>query len=239
MYSNSNTPSMQDKAFELWFQNGMHTIRNLLVEGVFASFQQLAERFHLPNSHLFRYLQVRDFYRKRYQDFPHAPADTPIDTILRAPTAMKGFISSLYNAILSLCSPSDQTLVTIWSQDLNVDLSGLWESILSHVHSSSIYARHGVIQCLYIAYIGPSLDCPVFIATLTHCVINVDNIMVLLFICFGHVHLYMHTGFLYSRLFLMYFKKPWNHVRSCPYSVFYQIPLNYRNPNLIFLLFSV
>ena len=116
----------QDKAFELWFQNGIHTVRNLFVEGVFASFHQLAERFHLPNSHLFRYLQVRDFYRKRYQNFPHTPADTPIDTILRAPTAMKGLISSLYNTILSFRSPSDQTLLTIWSQDLNVDLSDLW-----------------------------------------------------------------------------------------------------------------
>ena len=119
-------PSTQDKAFELWFQNGIRAVRNLIVVGVFASFQQLAERFHLPNSHLFRYLQVRDFYRKRYQNFPHTPADTPIDTILRAPTAMKGLISSLYNTILSFRSPSDQTLLTIWSQDLNVDLSDLW-----------------------------------------------------------------------------------------------------------------
>ena len=107
----------------------------------------LKVRFHLPNSHLFRYLQERDFYKKRYQDFPHTPADTPIDTIFKASMAMKGLISTLYDATLSLCSPSDQTLVTIWSQDLKVDLSHLWESILLRVHSSSVCARHGVIQC--------------------------------------------------------------------------------------------
>ncbi len=55
-------PSMQDNAFELWFQSGIRTVRNLFVDGVFTSFQQLAEKFHLPNSHLFRYLQVRDLY---------------------------------------------------------------------------------------------------------------------------------------------------------------------------------
>ena len=233
-------PSLQDKAFELWFQNGIRTVRNVFVEGVFASFQQLAWRCRLPNTHLFRYLQVRDFYRHRYQDFPHTPADTPIDTILKAPTAMKGLISTLYNTILSLCSPSDQTLETTWSQDLNVDLSGLWESILLRVHSSSVCARHGLFNAsFYIAYIGPSPDCPVFIATSTHCVINVDNIMVLLFICVGHVHPYIYTGFLYSPLSLMYFKKLWSHVHSWPYLVSCQIPLNYQNPNLIFLLFSV
>ena len=73
-------PSTQDKAFELWFQNGIHTVRNLFVVGVFASFQQLAERFHLPNCHLFRYLQVRDCYRKRYQNFPHSQADSIFST---------------------------------------------------------------------------------------------------------------------------------------------------------------
>ena len=30
--------SIQDKAFDLWFQNGICTARNLFVEGVFASF---------------------------------------------------------------------------------------------------------------------------------------------------------------------------------------------------------
>lgn len=63
-------PSMQDKTFELWFRNDMRTVQNLLVESVLASFQQLAERFHIPNFYLFRYLQLRAFYRKMYQDFP-------------------------------------------------------------------------------------------------------------------------------------------------------------------------
>ncbi len=83
-------PSMQDNAFELWFQIGVCTVRNLFVDGVFASFQQLAEKFHLPISHLFRHLQVRDFYRKMYRDFQHTPADAPIDKILKAPMVMKG-----------------------------------------------------------------------------------------------------------------------------------------------------
>ncbi len=92
---------MQDNAFGLWFQSGIRTVRNLFVDGVFASFQQLAEKFHFPNSHLFRYLQVRDICRKMYRDFPHThTADTPIGKILKAPMVMKGLISSLFNSVV-------------------------------------------------------------------------------------------------------------------------------------------
>lgn len=139
--------------------------------------------------------------------------------ILKAPMVMKGLISTLYDATLSLCSPSDQTLVTIWSQDLKVDLSDLWDSILSRVHSSSVCARHGVIQCklLQLHHIYSNID-PLFN--------KYRQIMVPLCTCFGPVHPCTHTGFLYFLISLMYFKRFWSHVHSWPNWVFYQIPLN-------------
>ncbi|XP_028270679.1 uncharacterized protein LOC114441791 [Parambassis ranga] len=140
-------PSLQDGAFMLWCERGICTVRDLFVEGIFATFEQLSDKFELPQSHFFRYLQVRHFYRKTFKDFPHIPADIPTDRIFKLPLMMSGVVSTLYNVLLSLCSPSDETLLALWSQDLGKDLTPLWGTILGRVHSSSICARHGVIQC--------------------------------------------------------------------------------------------
>ena len=114
-----------------------------------------------------------------------------------------------------------------------------WKKFEDPCSSMSIHLLCMPGMGLYIVYIGPSPDYPLSIVTLTHCVINVDNIVVLLFIGFGHVHSCIHTGFLYSPLSLMYFKTLWSHVHSWPYLVSYQISLSYQNPNLILLLFFV
>lgn len=68
----------------------------------------------------------------------------PIDNILKIPFTLKGTISSIY---YSLHSTTNQTLLTLWTQDLGEDVTDLWDSIVECVHSSSICARHGVIQC--------------------------------------------------------------------------------------------
>lgn len=140
-------PSLNDAAFEFWSQRGIVTITDLFVEGGFASFQQLADGFGLPTSHLFQYFQVRDFYSKVFNSFPNIPPDTPFDNMLKISSTLKGTISTIYHLISSLCSTSSQTLETLRAQDLGEDLTDLWGSILECVHSSSICARHGVIQC--------------------------------------------------------------------------------------------
>lgn len=49
-----SVPTLSRYKVELWFQNSIHKVRILFVEGIFASFQQLDEKFHLPYFHLFR-----------------------------------------------------------------------------------------------------------------------------------------------------------------------------------------
>lgn len=100
---------------------------------------------------------------------------------------MKGLISTLYDTALSLCSPSDQTLLTLWSQGLNVDLADSWESYV-YTHPLYVPDMGSFNASFYIVYIGQSPDCLIFIPTSTHCVTNVDRIVADLFICFGHVH---------------------------------------------------
>ena len=142
------TPSINDQAFAAWRDLGVVSVKDLYIEGIFASFDQLVGVFKLQRSHFFRYLQVRDFARNRFPGFPAIPPSTLIDTILNINPYLKGTISELYNTLLTHQSSSSDKLRTIWSEDLNIEIEPeVWQSALKWVHASSICARHGVLQC--------------------------------------------------------------------------------------------
>ena len=63
-------PSLLDSTFSTWPRLGIKTLRELYVDSIFASFQQLIDKFLLPKGHFFRYLQVRNFVRSSFPQFP-------------------------------------------------------------------------------------------------------------------------------------------------------------------------
>lgn len=123
---------------------------------------------HIPKSHFFRYLQIRDFVRKKIVNFPNAPPPSDLDTILRVDPCTKGSISKLVNIIGNLQFSSDN-LHIVWSQDIGTDINKeTWKAVLNRVYSSSLCARHRLIQCKVVhrahwsktrlARINPSID---------------------------------------------------------------------------------
>ncbi|MGL4524740.1 MAG: hypothetical protein ACRCVN_04385 [Spirochaetia bacterium] len=54
-------PSLTDSTFSVWSSKGMVTVRDLYVDGKFATFYQLKEKFDLPSTHFFRYPQLRNY----------------------------------------------------------------------------------------------------------------------------------------------------------------------------------
>ena len=142
------TPSIIDKAFWIWKDLGIVSIKQLYISGIFASFDQLTQTFNLQPTHFFRYLQVRDFVRHNFPGFPALPPPTLIDTVLGVNPNLKGSISILYNTLLKSQTTTSDVLRNAWSAELGEDIGpAAWEHALSWVHSSSICARHGVLQC--------------------------------------------------------------------------------------------
>lgn len=60
---------MIDKMFLAWHDLGIQTLKDLYVDNVFASFEQLVEKFSVPKKYFFRYLQVRNFAKYAFR-FP-------------------------------------------------------------------------------------------------------------------------------------------------------------------------
>lgn len=141
-------PSLTDGTFSLWKSRGLSSVKDLYLAGSFPSFTELSSNFDLPNTHFFRFLQVRDFVRCHFPGFPEVPDLTTVDTVLEVSPSLKGTISKLYNLLLSNFVPASDHLRATWSEDLNMEIDEeMWQSILKRIHSSSICARHQIIQC--------------------------------------------------------------------------------------------
>ena len=140
-------PSLVDGAFSTWSGLGIRTFKDLFVENVFASFQQLSDEYTIPKQHFFRYLQIRSFVHRTFPSFPNLPDDSVLDTFL-APLTFKGAISQIYDDICCLRPESLNSIKACWEGDLGEEITEeVWDEILRRVHGSSICARHGLIQC--------------------------------------------------------------------------------------------
>ena len=140
-------PSTIDCAFHRWSRNGIRTVRDLYESNIFSSFQMLRDKYALPGSDLFRYLQVRHFVQSRFPSFPQAPPKQSWENCLVVSPNQKGSISRLYD-LLSACdtlTPSKAKLS--WEAELGVTLSEeYWDIAIERTYSSSSCARLGLIQ---------------------------------------------------------------------------------------------
>ncbi len=140
-------PSLFDGAFNIWNSKGLVTINQLFIDNNFASFDQLKKQFSLPNSHLFRYLQARSFARKHFSEFPAAPPNGILESILHHYRSIGGALSNIYNIINNKQTPSSRSLKSLWEEDLSITLENeTWNAVLKRIHSSSVSSRHKLIQ---------------------------------------------------------------------------------------------
>ena len=142
------SPSCTDSAFRVWSNSGLVTFDDLYEDGIFSSFASLSVKFNLPNSHLFRFFQIRHLIQKQFPHFPNRPPESAIDIFLTLDPNQKRLISVLYDQIGSLSPDPMVPLKELWEGDLNSNISdNQWSDILDLVHTSSICARHGLLQC--------------------------------------------------------------------------------------------
>lgn len=141
-------PSFDNNTFADWDGMGLNSFMDLFIDDLFPTFEQLKVKFNLPNSHFFKYLQVRNFVKYNNINFPRVPAQVPIDSIFLNNPAAKGGVSALYNKLSQITGSNTlQYLRQAWEDELGTNISeDQWEQALACTHSASICARHGLIQ---------------------------------------------------------------------------------------------
>lgn len=106
------------------------------------SFSELSKKCHLPNSHLFGFLQIRHFIQNQNPKFPSGPLEYLVDSLLALDPEQKCLISSIYSLNNSTIDTPVSSPKDSWEQELGTTLPNEF-----YVHSSSICARHSLLQC--------------------------------------------------------------------------------------------
>ena len=140
-------PSTIDDSFTIWAIHGLRTLKDMYVEGVFASFQQVKTAFQIHDCHFFRYLQLRSFVSTSYSHFPSRPPDSLLETILDMNANSKGLIGKIYSSINSYNLEPLTRVKRKWEEELEIVISeDVWKSVINNIYLSSICLRHRVIQ---------------------------------------------------------------------------------------------
>ena len=73
---------LSDLAFRAWHGNGIRLVKDLYVNKVFASFEQLSKKYTLPPFPFILHLQIRHFVQRGFHPFPERPPGTTLDSLL-------------------------------------------------------------------------------------------------------------------------------------------------------------
>lgn len=139
-------PSMQDVSFKSLSHKGIKCFKDLFVNNVFASFWSIGITFRSYQVRFFSIL-ARHYVKSPVPDFPTMPSENPLDRFLSSNIITKGSIAIIYNLMINLASSSLDNIKRAWEEDLDRPLSeDTWNCVLKQVHSSSICARHSLIQ---------------------------------------------------------------------------------------------
>ncbi len=140
-------PSLLDSKFQEWQRLGICRFKDLFIDNMFLPFEHLSRNFNLPNSHFFRYLQIRDFLRRQIPNFPVGPDSNIADSLLCLHPSHKGLISVIYSKLLGVRQAPLIKIKTVWEQDLNLSVpEDTWETVFKLINDTSLCARHCLLQ---------------------------------------------------------------------------------------------
>lgn len=101
--------------FSLWKRKGIGCIGSLYMN---EQFKELQSKYELPNSHFFRYLQIRDYVRKYFPDFKQFKKHNKLEEINRFKAGNSRAVSYLYNILTDLLDSDTTTIRKAWEEDL-------------------------------------------------------------------------------------------------------------------------
>ena len=140
-------PGLNDPAFNSWTQKGIREIKDLYLEGHFASFEQLCTIYNIPVSHFYKYLQIRDYVRKNIPNFETFCSNETLEEINNFNPHNKGAISYFYRIVQRQVQTDTNALKSSWEAELGEEIQeGTWTESLASVHKCSINSRHNLIQ---------------------------------------------------------------------------------------------
>lgn len=111
---------MSDRISNIWQDSGIQVLGYLCKDGLVSEFSDIRNHYHLPSSHLFKYLQIRNWAKNLCDDYPRT-GDTPLGKIINISDSLTGLISKLYKCINNCLDREHLKYKYKWEKDLNAN----------------------------------------------------------------------------------------------------------------------
>lgn len=187
-------PGRLDGGFKLWAEKGIGTISDLYFEGTLLRFDQLCQKYGIPQKHFFKYLQLRSFITSKHNSFMATPPLSIIEeTVINNLNGNK-HISRFYNLLAEYSTESASDKLNAWRTDTQEDISEEdWGGACLKAQTNSINTSLKLIQYKWLmrVYITPAklhrispnipdvcVKCLTEKGTLIHCLWGCSKILV-------------------------------------------------------------
>lgn len=176
-------PGMKDNRFKNWTHKGLFRLQDFFEGPTLMSFNQLIEKYCIPRSDFYQYLQVRDFIRRGSADLTLQDISDIERHIFI--TKSNSSIRIFYNIIRTHSTVDTLHLKALWERELTCAITDdEWKDIWVNVKTLCVCNRVKATQLMILhrAHISPQLrhkfksdsspsclKCKVETGTLTHC----------------------------------------------------------------------
>ena len=123
-------PGMTDTGFSIWKDAGIVALKDLFEGDSMMSFDQLRMKYNLPQTHFFRFLQVRSFVQN-HAGHTFSLEMSPTENLLDKIRSNRFIVRRCYEALYKSSRAKDSAL-QVWAQDLGVEIDetteiSIWE----------------------------------------------------------------------------------------------------------------
>ena len=132
-------PSLVDNTYRRWAEKGLKIMNELFDGNTLKSFSQLQDKFDLPSSDLYRYLQIRHYITKHtdWDSIKRHPINIEIHFILsfQQTVLTKHQVSHMYKRLMIDTSDNTLHIKGQWEMELNTTIDDdTWEDICTACH---------------------------------------------------------------------------------------------------------
>lgn len=147
------------KTLKEWISRDVLYMYNFVDSSSFIPFQTLSEKYNIPSSELFRYLQIKNFFTPLLKTTTPLTQLTPFETLCKNNPHSRGIISILYSHLLVQTNNNEPQYTQKWEKDLNRKLDNSeWNQIwnTTKAASSNILAIETSYKVLMRWYLVPA-----------------------------------------------------------------------------------
>uniref|UniRef100_A0A803K472 Reverse transcriptase domain-containing protein n=1 Tax=Xenopus tropicalis TaxID=8364 RepID=A0A803K472_XENTR len=141
---------------KIWLCHNIKYLSDIMPQGTLLTFQELKQTFSLPNTMLFRYLQLRHAIGTQFGGQAIDTTPRNIENLTHTENLNKP-LSVFYTQLMGVCNTNLIKLREKWQQDIPQLTPDIWEDILESTLEGIISSRDRLTQLKYLhrTYLTP------------------------------------------------------------------------------------